>query len=186
MPLAITAGIWKGRPLSTPTGRPFRPTSSLLRQALFDKLGARVDGSHLLDLFAGSGAISLEALSRGATHAHAVEFSRSSLGVLRRNQLRFSCQSSLRISPKDVFTFLRGSPISPPFDWVFADPPYELLARQGVLENLMQLAAPHIERGGLLFLERGRRIDCNWSLPLWHHSSGSTYGDSCLETFKRL
>lgn len=186
MPLAITAGIWRGRPLSTPSGGLFRPTSSLLRQALFDKFGARVVGSHLLDLFAGSGAISLEALSRGAAHAHAVEFSRSSLGVLRRNQLRFSCQSSLRVSPKNVFTFLRDFPNSPPFDWVFADPPYDLLARQGVFEDLMQLAASRIERGGLLFLERGRRIDCNWSLPLWQHTSGSTYGDSCLETFKRL
>lgn len=186
MPLAICAGTWKGRPLISPPKGQFRPTSALLRQALFDKLGQRVAKSRLLDLFAGSGAISLEALSRGATAAVAVESSRSSLRVLRGNQMRLSCQFLMEIVPKDVFGFLKSFAPIQPFDWIFADPPYDLLADGRASESLMQLTAPQLRRGGLLFLERARRFDLAFSSSDWKQNAISIYGDSCLETFERL
>ncbi len=122
--LRIIGGTWRGRTLRAPPGLATRPTAERLRQALFDMLlhapwGGRLDGMAVLDAFAGTGALGLEALSRGAASAVFMEQDRAALDVLRANIA--GCRGAVaRVVAADV---LRPPP-GEPCDLVFLDPPY--------------------------------------------------------------
>jgi 16S rRNA (guanine966-N2)-methyltransferase len=119
----IVAGRAKGRRLAAPAGGT-RPTSDRAREALFSSLTALLDieGARVLDLFAGTGAVGLEALSRGAAEAVLVESNRVAADVLRRNADTVGLPGA-RIVRQPVAAYLGGTP-DPPFELVFADPPY--------------------------------------------------------------
>jgi 16S rRNA (guanine966-N2)-methyltransferase len=122
----IVAGLAKGRRLASPAGAT-RPTSDRAREALFNSLVAMldVDGARVLDLFAGTGAVGLEALSRGAAEAVFVESDRAALEVLRRNLDAVGLPGATVVR-RPVAAFLGGTPGTTPFDLIFADPPYAL------------------------------------------------------------
>jgi 16S rRNA (guanine966-N2)-methyltransferase len=121
----IVAGESKGRRLAAPDGRETRPTPERVREALFSSLGNAVPGAAVLDLFAGSGALGLEALSRGAARAVFVERSRRALPVLRANIASLGCQDRCRVVPGDALKALeRLARAGAAFDVVFLDPPY--------------------------------------------------------------
>ena len=122
--MRVQAGSARGRKLQVPAGRATRPTSARVRQALFDRLGTWVVGRTVLDLFAGSGALGIEALSRGAARATFVESSKPALSALRANlaTLGFEHDASVLGRPVEVaLGRLRGT-----FDLVVLDPPYGL------------------------------------------------------------
>lgn len=133
----IVAGAAKGRRLQVPE-RGTRPTSDRAREALFNTLRAHVDldGAAVLDLFAGSGAVGLEALSRGARRAVFVESDRRAAGVLERNVDAVGLPGTV-LHRRPVAAVLAGP--GEPFDLVFADPPYDLAEDQlaAVLETLV-------------------------------------------------
>lgn len=122
----ITGGSLRGRRLRVPTGRTTRPTRSLVRQALFNMLGPRVVDAVVLDLYSGSGALGLEALSRGAERAVFVEQDRRALAALRANiadcDLDAERARVLEVSVDSPAPLLLG-----PFDLVLADPPFARL-----------------------------------------------------------
>ena len=152
--MRITGGTWGRRPIQAPPGRGTRPTTDRVREALFGLLDAR-DALHqarVLDLFAGSGALGLEALSRGAAHATFVERHGATLAVARRNAADLEAEAAAFVRA-DVRTFL-GRPRDP-VDLVLADPPYDL----GWLPELPALALPHLVPGGVLALEHDARRD---------------------------
>jgi 16S rRNA (guanine966-N2)-methyltransferase len=121
----IVAGLAKGRRLTPPAGGT-RPTSDRAREALFNSLAALLDldGARVLDLFAGTGAVGLEALSRGADEAVFVESDRAATEVLRRNADAVGLPG-VRVVRSPVAAFLAGT-ADAPYDFVFADPPYAL------------------------------------------------------------
>jgi 16S rRNA (guanine966-N2)-methyltransferase len=121
----IVAGSAKGRRLASPAGAT-RPTSDRAREALFNSLTllGDLDGARVLDLFAGTGAVGLEALSRGAAEAVFVESDRNAAEVLRRNIETVGLPGA-RLVKRPVAAFLAAPPDAP-FDLVFADPPYAL------------------------------------------------------------
>lgn len=121
----IVAGIARGRRLQVPPAGT-RPTSDRVREALFSALGSRIDldGAGVLDLYAGSGALGLEALSRGADHALLVESNRRSIAVLRANVADLGLPGA-QVRPGTVASVLAGAPPRP-YDVVFSDPPYAL------------------------------------------------------------
>jgi len=123
--MRIVAGLAKGRRLADPAGAT-RPTSDRAREALFNSLAPLVhlDGARVLDLFAGTGAVGLEALSRGAAEAVFVESDRAAAEVLRRNLATVGLPGG-RVVRRPVAAFL-AEPAPTPFDLVFADPPYAL------------------------------------------------------------
>ncbi len=123
--MRIVAGSAKGRRLASPAG-PTRPTSDRAREALFNSLTLLVDleGARVLDLYAGTGAVGLEALSRGAAEAVLVESDRGAVEVLRRNIEGVGLPGA-RVVKRPVAAFLAAPP-GVPFDLVFADPPYFL------------------------------------------------------------
>lgn len=144
--MRIIAGKWRGRPLKAPPGQSTRPTSDRAREALFSMLASRIgsfEGLKVCDLFAGTGALGFEALSRGAAHCTFVETDRAALDALKANIATFGADAAIR--PQSAEHFSGG-----PFDLVFADPPYQSGLGQRALANIT--LAP----GGWASLETAR------------------------------
>jgi 16S rRNA (guanine(966)-N(2))-methyltransferase RsmD len=124
----IVAGTLGGRRLSVPSGAGTRPTSDRVREALFSALETRVDldGARFADLYAGSGAVGLEALSRGAAHVLLVESDARAVRAIRDNAVALAAGPRVKVVASKVDTVLAGPPDGGPYDVVFADPPYAM------------------------------------------------------------
>ena len=155
--MRIVAGLWRGRSLTAPSGQETRPTADRVRQALFDILlhapwagRAFLENASVLDLFAGTGALGLEALSRCAAHAIFVERARPALTALRANIAACRAEAHCAVLPLDALSL----PAGPRADLVFLDPPYgqDLIAR--ALARLR--ATGRIGPGSLIVAETGR------------------------------
>ncbi|WP_305782910.1 16S rRNA (guanine(966)-N(2))-methyltransferase RsmD [Symbioplanes lichenis] len=122
----IIAGTHGGRRLAAPPGAQTRPTSDRVREAYFSALGTMtdLDGARVADLYAGSGAIGLEALSRGAAHALLVESDAKAARAIRDNIVALRAGNAARLVTGKVLTLLAAPPEGGPYDVVFADPPY--------------------------------------------------------------
>jgi 16S rRNA (guanine966-N2)-methyltransferase len=147
--MRIIAGRLKGRRLQGPTRAGVRPTSDGLRETLFNVLGD-MSGARVLDAFAGTGAVGLEALSRGAARATFVERDPHALRVLDANVRHCDAEEACAIIRGD---FSRGELTAGAFDLVFLDPPYDGVS----LEDAVERASPLVAPGGRLVLEHGRR-----------------------------
>ncbi len=155
--LRIIGGRHRGRRLQFPAGVEIRPTPDRVRETLFNWLQPRIAGARVLDLFAGSGALGLEALSRGAAHVSFVERSRRAADAIEA-VARDWRETSLSVIGADAFQWLeRRTSADPPFDIVFLDPPYDA--------DLLSAAAGALARSGSLapdarvYLERRARDD---------------------------
>lgn len=130
--MRISAGEHRGRRLRSVKGVTTRPTSDLLRQAVFNVLGPRIQGARVLDLFAGTGSVGLEALSRGAATATFVEMDRRAVRTLQSNLETLNLAANARLIAGDVLRALkRLQAAGEAFDCIFLDPPYagDLAAR---------------------------------------------------------
>jgi 16S rRNA (guanine966-N2)-methyltransferase len=154
MALRVIAGELKGRKLRTLHGLETRPTAERTREAVFDILGSAVRGAHVLDLFAGTGAFGIEAISRGAASAVCIEIGREALGVLTGNIQ--ACGLAERVS---VIRWDAGRNLNclgnrePKFDLVFLDPPYHQGLAAPALSHLR--AACCLAKGARLVVEHG-------------------------------
>ena len=153
--MRIIAGSLKGRRIAPPTWDGLRPTSDKLRETLFNILGARVEGARVLDLFAGTGAVGLEALSRGAALVVGVESDRRALALMARNLAACGGAADYTIQSGDVLTVLAQLKPARAFDIVFLDPPYAFTRTRDVLAA----AATHLSPEGVLVLERATRVE---------------------------
>ena len=172
--MRIVGGESRGRRLRAVPGSSTRPTSDRVRQSLFDLLGQRMDGLVVLDLYAGTGALALEAISRGAARAVLVESDARACGVIHGNlaDLRYEARCTVvREALPAAFSRLRG-----PFDLVFSDPPYALRAAQQVLDGLStnHLLGP----GARVVLEMDRREDAPLCPPGLRLVDERRYGDT--------
>lgn len=139
--LRIIAGKARGRRIRAPSGRGTRPMRDFVREAVFDVIGERVAGARVLDLFAGSGSLGLEALSRGAEEAVFVERSRRAVETIRANLEALGMEKEGRVARADVLAFLhREEHPERPFDLIFIDPPYKinLEYREELLKRLVE------------------------------------------------
>ena len=125
--MRIIAGKFRSRTLEAPAGLATRPTSDRLRETLFNVLAPRIEGAVFLDLYAGSGAVGIEAISRGAASVVFVERAEAALKVLRKNMERLGIDAGFRIQTVGVSASLRRLAAGPGtgFDLVFLDPPYD-------------------------------------------------------------
>ncbi len=158
--MRITAGIYRSRSLRAPAGTATRPTSDRVREALFGTLSARnaVAGARVLDLYAGTGALGLEALSRGAAHATFVESSREALSALRANVTALGLEGRTLVVAAVVERAVGRLARRAPFDLVLADPPWALVESgdaPGAVANLV--GAGVLSPGALLVLEHSSR-----------------------------
>jgi 16S rRNA (guanine966-N2)-methyltransferase len=125
MQLKILGGQLKGRNIKTPNIPSTRPITSLLRKSIFDSLQFSIEGTRILDLFAGSGAIGLEALSRGSTFACFIDNNPLAINCIRENLEALTLKNSAWVIQKDAFTYLEEYDREP-FDILFIDPPYPI------------------------------------------------------------
>ena len=139
--MRVIAGVARGHPLVAPRDRGTRPITDRVKETLFGILGDRVPDARVLDLYAGSGAIGIEALSRGASHATFVERARPALEALRANLERTHLADLASVIAQSVERFLAGTS-GEPWDLVFLDPPYELRAIVAPLRALEPHLAP--------------------------------------------
>ncbi|HEX7259794.1 MAG TPA: 16S rRNA (guanine(966)-N(2))-methyltransferase RsmD, partial [Candidatus Saccharimonadia bacterium] len=137
--MRIVGGVYGGRSLTAPKGNGTRPMTDKVRAALFDSLGA-ISGASVLDVYAGSGAVGFEALSRGAGNVQAIEHARSAIQAIQANQSALDLTWGYALHQKKVEAWLahRSNEV---FDIVIADPPYEYL-KTDVLEKLGILLKP--------------------------------------------
>ncbi|HEU4388116.1 MAG TPA: 16S rRNA (guanine(966)-N(2))-methyltransferase RsmD [Blastocatellia bacterium] len=135
--MRVIAGIYGGRRLRSLEGLAVRPTSDRLRETLFNILGSRIAGTRFLDLCAGSGAVGIEALSRGAGHVTFIERSRRACSVIRQNLRTLEAEAHATIFNRDAITALRRlTTDSRVFELVFVDPPYESQAYSEIMAAL--------------------------------------------------
>jgi 16S rRNA (guanine966-N2)-methyltransferase len=185
--MRITGGKAARRILKAPKGLDVRPTPDLVKQAVFNSLGGRVAGARVLELFAGTGALSLECLSRGAASTICVEKSFRHAEVLRQNFVAAGfAPEALQVRVQDVFVAIAQLAVSPgQFELVLADPPYgeknvgrrSTSFAQQVLDDikLPALLAP----GGLLVLGHTKRDTL--SVPeFWREQKTLKHGDSMM------
>ncbi len=172
--MRVIAGRWGGRRLAAPRGAATRPTSDRVREALFSILGDRVHDARVLDLFAGSGALGLEALSRGAATATFVDSAPAAVTAVRANLEALGGEAEVRRS--DAVRFLRAAPgQTRQYDLVLLDPPYRLAERLGreLSEALPAVLAP----SALVISESDHRAPLPLDLPL---KDERRYGDTLI------
>lgn len=181
--IRIIAGEFKGRRLSVPEGRGVRPTAERVREALFSILGERVVGARVLDACSGTGALGLEALSRGAREVVFVESDRGAALRLRENIEILGASARCAVHEADVAAWLRDTRRVSPFDLILADPPY---AAETERRLLARAAAGCLGREGWLVLERGAsgapETEVGGDLVRFRTAR---YGATCLDFYRR-
>ncbi|MFP4149654.1 MAG: 16S rRNA (guanine(966)-N(2))-methyltransferase RsmD [Nitriliruptoraceae bacterium] len=185
--MRIVAGLAKGRRLAAPPGAAVRPTADRVREALFSSLQPRLLGAHVLDLYAGSGALGLEAASRGAARVVLVERDRRVLEVLRSNVAAVGL-AGVEVVAGEVAAVLagRGTPklTAAPFDLVLADPPYATPGEE--VEAVLAALVDHLAADAEVVLERDRHA----AAPRWPEGlevrTPRRYGATVLHRARRL
>ncbi|MEV4659605.1 16S rRNA (guanine(966)-N(2))-methyltransferase RsmD [Micromonospora sp. NPDC049301] len=155
----IVAGTLGGRRIAAPPGAGTRPTSDRVREALFSAVQAEVDldGARFADLYAGSGAVGLEALSRGARHVLLVESDARAARVIRENVAALRAGAAVRLVTGKVATVLAAGPDGGPYDVVFADPPYAVPDAEITALLTTLVDGGWLASGALVVLERSSR-----------------------------
>ena len=175
--LRVAGGEARGRRLKAPKG--IRPTQGMVKEAIFNLVGPGIDGVHVLDLFAGSGAIGIEALSRGAAGVTFVDREPRGLAILRQNLEVLDLKSRSQVVRADVVRWLEGSPDElKQAGFVFMDPPYE--------DPVLVRALKAIDRGAsdaTLVVEHSRRQELP-ALTRMHIDRQRRYGDTMVSVLR--
>jgi 16S rRNA (guanine966-N2)-methyltransferase len=176
----ITAGAWRGRQVDTPPGLATRPTTSLVRQALFNILGD-VEGAAVVDLFAGAGTVGFEALSRGASRVTFVERDRPTLRLVARTAERLGCDDRCRLVGADALAWVRGRPADlAEADLVYLDAPYRDTGVIAVLDAIGAQSPP------LVVCEHHRAARLPDALGGMERVREATYGTTRLTFYRRV
>lgn len=181
MTLRIVAGKFKGRTLKAPKSNSTRPTQGMLREAVFNICQMEVPDTRFLDLFAGSGAMGLEALSRGASHSTFVEQNRQAAACIRENIATLELEAQTTIIPTDATRAIAIlTKQSAQFDIVYIDPPYDT---PFPVDTLLPILAPN----ALIFLEERhnpKKAHTIPSFPKLIHKDTRRFGIALLTTFR--
>ena len=179
MALRVIAGIVGGRKLVAPKGGA-RPTQDRVKEALFSSLGDAVVDATVLDLYAGSGALAIEALSRGAAHAVLVDSDGSALAAIRANLDTTGFADRATLSQRPADTFVKSGAPGGPFDLVLLDPPYDLPSAEVAAALAGLAAAGALEPGATVVIERARGSEAIALPDGWDVRRERTYGDTLL------
>jgi 16S rRNA (guanine966-N2)-methyltransferase len=157
--MRVIAGTYRRRPLTAPRGMATRPTSDRLRETLFNVLAPQIEGARFADLYAGTGAVGIEALSRGAAHVTFVENAASAVATLRANLNALNIRSGFQIEERSVPVVLRNlARRDHPFTLVYLDPPWEDAAAYTQSLNLLaRSAAALLAPEAIVIAEHARR-----------------------------
>jgi 16S rRNA (guanine966-N2)-methyltransferase len=178
--MRVIAGTFKGRCIDAPTWEGLRPTSDKLRETLFNVLAARIQGARVLDGFAGTGAVGIEALSRGAAHVAFVERDPRAVALIEANLRRCGVADRYAII-RARFAGREQSAGAESFDVIFLDPPYGA----GELLSAIDAAEPLVQADTLLIVEHAKRDAAPESRGALVRTRLLTSGDSALAFYTR-
>ncbi|HSQ74875.1 MAG TPA: 16S rRNA (guanine(966)-N(2))-methyltransferase RsmD [Bacteroidota bacterium] len=180
--MRVTTGKFKGRTLRTVQDLSVRPATDRVRQTIFNVLAHRMvlDGCRVLDLFAGSGSLGIEALSRGAAHATFVEEDGNALEYLEANLGMLGAEADATVLQMDAIHFLRQS--SEPFDLIFADPPYAYAATAEIPQEVFSRSL--LTGDGYLLIEHARPLEFAPSAA-WTTGPVKQFGRTVVTFFAR-
>jgi 16S rRNA (guanine966-N2)-methyltransferase len=184
--MRVIAGTYRSRQLLAPRGMQTRPTSDRLRETLFNILTPRTDGSRFVDLYAGTGAVGIEALSRGAAHVWFAENAEPALASLRQNLTALKIGRGFTLEDRGVGAMLqRLSKLPEPVDLVYLDPPYEAEDEYSGTLNFFgsvrgrTILAPH----ALVIAEHGSKAKLAMRYGALEHTRLLKQGDAALSFF---
>lgn len=174
MKVRVIAGAYGGRILDAPAGRTTHPMGERIRGALFNSIGAGVEGARILDAFAGTGAIGIEALSRGAAHATFIERDKLAYAILLKNLELLRIGEERAAATKASLGAWLETYTGTKFDFIFADPPYNQPQ-----ETLVNGLSALLREKGTLILSRSSRTEPN--LPALERTQARPYGEATLD-----
>lgn len=184
--MRIVSGRFKGTALATPKSNATRPTSDRLRESIFNilshGLAFELDGCRVLDLFAGTGALGFEAMSRGARHCTFIEEGSEARGVIRRNMETLGLNGAAKIFRRDATRLGEPGTIEP-FDLLFADPPYDKALGEKALVSAA--AGGWLKPGAVCVLEERASAEIS-AMPGFEELDRRTAGDSQVIFFRHL
>lgn len=188
MSFRIISGFLKNRTLMSPKGTQTRPTSGMLRKSLFDICRPYIEGAHVLDLFAGSGAIGIEAISQGASKVTFIERDRFALDCIRKNIDMLGIQDHCKIIGGDVLSHLER--IKDTFELIYIDPPYaeEFLKKKKIILEIID-RKKILKEGGMLFIEEEFPSDQEYEkveMKNLRLRNSRRFGKSILYEFERI
>lgn len=178
--MRIIAGERRGKKLLALEGEQVRPTTNMVKEALFNILQFGIEGRRFLDLFAGSGQIGLEALSRGAAEAVFVDASRDSIRIIQKNVEACGFGNRARVAASSFESYLRGE--RGRFDIAFIDPPYTA----GLLGRALELTAERMNPGGVIICEHGSREEPPERAGAFVKRKTYPYGRTALTAYEPL
>lgn len=176
--MRVITGLARGMRLETLEGLDVRPTADRIKEAVFSMIQFEIEGRSVLDLFAGSGQLGIEALSRGAKSATFVDANPEAVKVVRSNLLHTGLSKQASVAAGDFEQFLKYTKAS--FDIVFIDPPYS----KGLVEKALPLVAPHMSDGGVILCEVARIDELPEQVENFKLIRRSDYGKSSLGIYK--
>lgn len=145
--MRVITGTARGRVLKTLEGEDVRPTTDRVKEAIFSIIQFELEGRQVLDMFAGSGQLGIEALSRGAAYATFTDMSKDAVDVIKQNLLSTGLHKNSAVLQADAVTFVKNS--KKKFDIIFMDPPYS----KGILQNALPYAVQAVNDGGVIVCE---------------------------------
>lgn len=176
--MRVITGAARGRKLFTPQGLDTRPTSEMTKEALFSIIQFEVEGSFVLDLFAGSGQLGIEALSRGARGAVFIDNSREAQNAIMQNLEATELKSKARVAMMEAESFLKST--KEHFDIALLDPPYN----KGIIETVLPLLAEKMTSGGIIICETERGETPPEAAGRFKMFREYRYGKTKLTTYK--
>ena len=185
--MRISGGVWCGRKLKAPAGDKVRPTQDRVREAIFSMLMNVVPEAAFLDLYAGSGAVGLEALSRGARRVVWVEKEPRHVAVLKENLAVLAPEAPCEVACSDALRWVKGMGRGGGFDVAFADPPYEVTREQGFGCLMAALAENGVvaDRGFFVAEMADSRETAAVPVPGWELLRDRVYGHTRVVLYRR-
>ncbi len=181
--MRIIAGKARGHRIECLHGRGIRPTLDKVREAIFSSLAFQIPDSRVLDLFAGTGALGLEAMSRGAAEVVFVDRHAAACDLVAENSKRCKLEENIRILRQDALAYVQSYPKDqPPFDIIFADPPYHEGHYEKILTAIADSGMLHPE--GVLVVEAPRDLDLPEKAGALTCQKRRAYGDTVIGYYK--
>ena len=176
--MKIIAGQFGGRSISMPNTPNTRPITLLVRGAIFNVLGDSVADARVLDFFAGSGALGLEALSRGASHVVFVELGQKAYEVIKKNVHALDCVDTTTLIKRDVKKYLDQA--DELFDIIFLDPPYNQMN-----ENMIAHSSSKLTKAGVLVVSHSNKTTISDTIGTLERVKQAIYGDTVISYYRK-
>lgn len=176
--MRVIAGNARGRKLQTLEGRDIRPTTDKVKSAIFSSIHFVLPDTNVLDLFAGSGQLGIEAWSRGAAHVTFVDQSANAIAIIQQNIQTVGCTNQCQVHTMEALSFLKSN--SQKFDIVFLDPPY----RQNILQDIIPHLSSAVCDDGLVICEHETELIMPETIGNFQKEKDKKYGHTSTTTYR--